>query len=306
MGKVISIHRYQVKPGSTQQDFMDTIVEAVEMELFDLPGLESYRFMFGIKGEDRGRWSAIWVYSSRESWERLWGTTSKPKTKAYYPEKWRRWEDELLAPLLDGDPDTISFSVYEERISIPDHGGGFMNQTIPTLRTERLVLRPFKIADAEDVARFVGEKVIAANTLSIPHPYELQMAEDWIATHAQSYMQDEGINFAITLQEQGNLVGAIGLTLQRGIDRAEMGYWIGKPHWNKGYASEAARKVVEFGFESWNLERIYARHFADNPASGKVIRNAGLRYEGCLRHHVKKWGQYKDLNVYGLLRSEWQ
>jgi RimJ/RimL family protein N-acetyltransferase len=180
-----------------------------------------------------------------------------------------------------------------------------MNQTIPTLTTERLILRPFTIADAEDVARFVGEKVIAANTLSIPHPYELQMAEDWIATHAQSYLQSEGVNFAITVKEHGDLVGAIGLTLQREHDRAEMGYWIGKPHWNKGYASEAACKIVEFGFESRNLERIYAQHFAENPASGKVMRNAGMRYEGCLRHHVKKWERYQDLKVYGLLRSEW-
>jgi RimJ/RimL family protein N-acetyltransferase len=167
-------------------------------------------------------------------------------------------------------------------------------------------LRPFRVADAEDVARYVGEKVIAATTLSIPHPYETRMAVAWIETHSQSYLQDEGVNFAITQKEQGDLLGAVGLVLRREYDRAEMGYWVGQPHWNMGYASEAARKVVEFGFETWKLERIYAQHFAGNPASGKVMINAGMRYEGCLRHHVKKWGQYKDIKVYGLLRSEWQ
>jgi hypothetical protein len=119
VSKVISIHSYQFKPGITTRDITDAISKARELELFDLPGLESYCFMIGIKGQAESQWSAIWVYSSRESWEQLWGAISNPKKKAQYPENWLRWEDELLAPLLDGDPDEINFTAYEQWISSP-------------------------------------------------------------------------------------------------------------------------------------------------------------------------------------------
>lgn len=177
---------------------------------------------------------------------------------------------------------------------------------IPSLHSDRLVLRPFREADAEEVARYVGEKVIAANTLSIPHPYTVQMAVEWIETHQETYSTGEGVNFAVTLAGDGKLVGAIGLGLQQDHDRAEIGYWIAVPHWNNGFATEAATRVIDFGFDTWTLERIYAQHFATNPASGRVMTKSGMQYEGCLRHHIKKWGRYVDLMVYSILRGEWQ
>jgi ribosomal-protein-alanine N-acetyltransferase len=181
-----------------------------------------------------------------------------------------------------------------------------MTKTIPTLSTKRLTLRPFQISDASDVARYVGNKVIAANTLSIPHPYTIDMAEEWIGTHASAFEQGEGVNFAITNKETGELLGAIGLVIEPDHDRAEMGYWIGQPFWNRGFASEAAAEIIHYGFESLNLERIHAQHFTTNPASGKVMLNTGMSREGLLRHHIKKWDQYQDVEVYSILRAEWQ
>lgn len=181
-----------------------------------------------------------------------------------------------------------------------------MIEKIPTLTTQRLRLRPFRKADAQDVSRYVGEKVIAANTLSIPHPYSLQMAVEWIETHEQTFAESKGVNFAITLCETGSLVGAIGSGIQLEHDRAELGYWIGKPHWNQGYATEAAQKLIDFIFDRWGLERIFAQHFAGNPASGEVMKKCGMQYEGCLRHHIKKWGDYQDLLIYSILRDEWR
>ena len=180
-----------------------------------------------------------------------------------------------------------------------------MTETIPDLHSKRLILRPFTQSDAQDVASYVGDKEIAATTLSIPHPYSLEMAVEWIDTHVEAFARGESVNFAITLSDTLELIGAVGLVRNEEHDRAEMGYWVGKPHWNRGFASEAAHLVVDFGFEVWQLERIYAQHFATNPASGKVMMNAGMQYEGCLRHHLKKWGQYQDLNVYSVLREEW-
>jgi ribosomal-protein-alanine N-acetyltransferase len=178
--------------------------------------------------------------------------------------------------------------------------------TMPSLHSDRLILRPFREADAEDVARCVGEKVIAATTLSIPHPYTVQMAVEWISTHQEEYSTGKGLNFAVTLAGDGKLVGAIGLGLQPDHDRAEMGYWIAVTQWNNGFATEAAKRVIDFGFEVLTLERVFAQHFATNPASGRVMRKAGMHYEGCLRHHIKKWGRYVDLMVYSILREEWQ
>ena len=89
-------------------------------------------------------------------------------------------------------------------------------------------------------------------------------------------------------------------------DHAELGYWIGVPYWGAGYATEGARAVMQFGFETLSLNRIFASHFSRNPASGRVLQKIGMRYEGTLRRHLKKWDEYIDLECYGVLRSEFQ
>jgi len=86
--------------------------------------------------------------------------------------------------------------------------------------------------------------------------------------------------------------------------RAELGYWVGVPYWGNGYATEAARAVVKYGFGTLGLHRIFASHFANNPASARVLRKIGMRYEGRLRGHVLKWGEFLDLEMYGMLASD--
>ena len=117
-------------------------------------------------------------------------------------------------------------------------------KTAPTLQTERLILRSLTLEDAQDVQHLAGERDIALMVLRIPHPYEDGMAEEWIHACADAYKKDEAINFAITLKTDRNLIGTIGLELEQENERAELGYWIGKPYWNQGYATEAARAVV--------------------------------------------------------------
>ncbi len=177
--------------------------------------------------------------------------------------------------------------------------------TQPTLTTPRLVLRPLTLADAPVLQRLVGEKVIAANTLNIPHPYEDGMAETWIGTHAPGWERGEQATFAITQPSEG-LVGVIGLTIEAAHKRAEAGYWIGTPFWGRGYASEALKAIIEFGFKQLDLNRIHASHFVRNPASGRVMIKAGMSYEGRLRQHILKWGQFEDLAKYSILRSEYE
>ncbi|HEX2062063.1 MAG TPA: GNAT family protein [Thermoanaerobaculia bacterium] len=174
--------------------------------------------------------------------------------------------------------------------------------TRPTLHTQRLTLRPFTLDDAPAVHRLAGAYEVALNTALIPHPYPEGAAEEWIGVHQEDYDQNRIHHFAI---DDGQLAGAIGLVM-KGDDIAEIGYWIGVPFWNRGYASEAAVEVIRYGFEQCRLERIFAGHYGRNAASGRVMQKAGMQYEGTLRKHAVKWGVRLDVVFYGLLREEWR
>ncbi|MDD5402115.1 MAG: GNAT family N-acetyltransferase [Dehalococcoidales bacterium] len=175
----------------------------------------------------------------------------------------------------------------------------------PVLETGRLLLRHFLMDDCCDVVRMAGDPEIAANTSSIPHPYEYNMAVDWIKSHRESFAAGKGVIFAITDRQDGNLIGAIGLMIDAGNEKAELGYWIGRQYWSEGYATEAGKAVMEYGFTSLGLNRIFARHFSRNPASGRVMQKLGMKYEGCLRGDVKKNGNFEDLELYGLLKADY-
>ncbi len=176
----------------------------------------------------------------------------------------------------------------------------------PTLQTERLTLRPFEFSDAADVQRLAGDWAIADTTLNIPHPYQDGMAEEWISTHQPRYEAGELVNFAITLQETGDLIGATGLVISQRFQRAELGYWVGQPYWNQGYCTEAGCAVLEYAFTVLHLHRVHACHLARNIASGRVMQKLGMTCEGLARQHVKRWEAYEDLVLYGILRSEWE
>jgi [ribosomal protein S5]-alanine N-acetyltransferase len=161
------------------------------------------------------------------------------------------------------------------------------------LRTARLTLRPPALADAPAVQTLAGAWEVAVNTLLIPHPYPDGAAEEWIAhTGPHTFVIDDG-----------ELVGCMGLRVKdHGI--AEIGYWVGMPFWGRGYATEAGRAVLRYGFQECGLQRIFAGHFARNPASGRVLQKIGMTYEGTLRRHELKWGEYQDLVFYGILAEE--
>ncbi|MDD4635086.1 MAG: GNAT family N-acetyltransferase [Dehalococcoidales bacterium] len=176
----------------------------------------------------------------------------------------------------------------------------------PMLETERLFLRHFLLDDCRDVVRMVGDPVIAANTLHIPHPYEYDMAVEWIKSHQNNSAMGNGVVFAITDRQNGDLIGAIGLVINVEDEKAELGYWIGREYWRNGYATEAGKAVLEYGFGELGLNRIFARHLGRNPASGKVMQKLGMKYEGCLRRDVKKDAKFEDLELYGLLKAEYE
>jgi RimJ/RimL family protein N-acetyltransferase len=177
---------------------------------------------------------------------------------------------------------------------------------LPTLETERLILRRHTQDDLSAVQTLVSDRRIAATTGNIPHPYPEDGAIRWFAQSEQSIEDGSAYLFAMVRKADQTYMGAIGLHPVPENQHAEMGYWIGVPYWGQGYTSEAARRVLQFGFEAANLHRISARHFAHNPASGRVMQKIGMQHEGRLRGHTLKWGEFVDVVYYGILRSDWE
>ena len=174
---------------------------------------------------------------------------------------------------------------------------------IPELETPRLRLRPFHERDVPEVVRLAGRPEIAATTLHVPHPYARSDAETWLASHGPAAAAGTGFTFAIVTRDD-RLVGAIGLELVPRHRRGEIGYWIGVEHWGRGYATEAGRAILDFGFSALGLNRIEAHAFPENPASSRVLGKLGFRLEGLLRHHVVKDGVPRDGCFHSILRSD--
>ena len=173
------------------------------------------------------------------------------------------------------------------------------------LQTDRLRLRRFEMADAPVVQRLAGAAEVADTTLLIPHPYPDGAAEGFIEMTHADWDKGEQYVFAITLRNTNELCGSIGLKVSPKHERAEMGYWIGVPFWNKGYCTEAGRAVLEFAFTRLKLNSVISHHFVRNPTSGRVLQKLGMKHEGTLRQHVKKGERFEDLECYSILKSEW-
>jgi ribosomal-protein-alanine N-acetyltransferase len=174
----------------------------------------------------------------------------------------------------------------------------------PVLTTERLVLRPFTLADAPVVQRLAGDAAVADTTRNIPHPYPDGAAEAFIRTTHANAESGAGYTFAVEDRATGELMGCVGLRIERADRRAELGYWVGVPYWGRGVATEAAAAVLRFGFVEAGLNRIFATALVRNPASARVMQKIGMRHEGTLRQHVVQLGVPEDLVLYGLVREE--
>jgi RimJ/RimL family protein N-acetyltransferase len=146
-------------------------------------------------------------------------------------------------------------------------------------RTERLLLRPGWIEDAPMLAETIADEAIVRNLARVPWPYSLAHAEAWLqqepSLHAPSCLVFRRTHGA------PQLIGGVGLG--RDPDgEVELGYWIARPYWGLGFATEAARPLVDFARHSLRLKRLTAGHFLDNPASGRVLEKLGFRPTGTI------------------------
>lgn len=154
-----------------------------------------------------------------------------------------------------------------------------MSALIDALVTERLVLRGVRADDAKRIAALADEYDIARMTTRIPHPYSIGDAEQWIAI----VMSPESEELVCVIECNDEMIGCNGLmrTSAGASDpsAAILGFWIGKPYWGRGYATEAAQAVLRHAFDDWGVELVCADHFTDNPASARVIDKLGFRFK---------------------------
>lgn len=149
---------------------------------------------------------------------------------------------------------------------------------LPTLSTERLLLRPLHDTDAEYIAVLAGEWEVASNTRRIPHPYNLELAQQFIRWQAQAQQTRQEDIFAVCRTDQQDLIGC--MSLRYDAEQTELGYWFGQAFWGCGYATEAARAVLEYGAVTQGKTHIYAEHLLSNPQSGRVLAKLGFQAKG--------------------------
>lgn len=176
----------------------------------------------------------------------------------------------------------------------------------PEIQTSRLILGKVSYHDIPKISEYAGNKKIAEMTLNIPHPYNENDAIFWINSINQGFDNQTQYSFGIRIKTSNEFIGGMGLKVNNRFNRAELGYWIAEPFWNKGYATEALKAILKFGFEVLHLNKIYATHLLENPASGKVMIKNGMIKEGELKDHVKKGDVYQSLIQYRLTKTEFE
>ncbi len=146
------------------------------------------------------------------------------------------------------------------------------------IETDRLVLRPPQPSDAEAITAGIGVRDVAWNLGRAPFPYALKDAEAWIKAQTKARDKDQEYTFLITTTSQG-VIGAVGISdFFEGV--WEIGYWLAKPHWDKGYVTEAASALLDWARSTKGLDRFSSGHFIDNPASGRVLEKLGFEHIG--------------------------
>lgn len=150
-------------------------------------------------------------------------------------------------------------------------------EVTPTIGTERLVLRGPVRGDAAATCELLNDFNVAAMTAAVPHPYGPDEAEAWLERAMQKDWDREP-GFVIEHRNFG-VVGMLGFRTN-GAGRPDLGFWLGRRYWNRGYATEAVRAALKWARRDWRKKVVTAGHFSDNPASGQVLCKAGFLYTG--------------------------
>jgi RimJ/RimL family protein N-acetyltransferase len=173
-------------------------------------------------------------------------------------------------------------------------------RSIPVLETKRLILRAPRRGDVKAIAALANDRRIAENTARIPHPYGIADAKEWLAAANKT---DGEIVFLITLADE-TVAGACGIG-KLDDDSPEIGYWLGVPHWGKGYATEALRALIDHAFGELDYEALQAGARVTNPASRRVLEKCGFQWTGVGLCRIRALKSSAPIDRFRLDRGLW-
>jgi len=184
-----------------------------------------------------------------------------------------------------------------------------MLQDIPTptlrearsyvLETERLTLRRPTLADVKAIARLANDRRIAENTRRLPHPYSQEHAIEFVRALANDRRET-----VFLIENNHTPIGAVGVDWRQ-PDAPELGYWLGFEHWGQGFGTEAARAVIDFTFEEFDIEHLISGARVANPSSRNILEKCGFQWSGVELHRFEALGSSTPVDCFRLTRSVW-
>jgi RimJ/RimL family protein N-acetyltransferase len=184
-----------------------------------------------------------------------------------------------------------------------------MLQDIPTptlresracvLETERLTLRRPTLADVKAIASLANDRRIAENTRRLPHPYLQDHAIEFVRALANGQRET-----VFLIENNHTPIGAVGIDWRQ-PDVPELGYWLGFEHWGQGFATEAARAVIDFTFEEFDVEHLISGARVANPSSRNILEKCGFQWSGVELHRFEALGSSTPVDCFRLTRSVW-
>jgi RimJ/RimL family protein N-acetyltransferase len=184
-----------------------------------------------------------------------------------------------------------------------------MLQDIPTptwreasplvLETERLMLRKPTLADVKAIARLANDRRIAENTRRLPHPYSQEHAIEFVRGTVNDHRET-----VFLIENNHAPIGVVGIDRREG-DGPELGYWLGVEHWGQGFATEAARAVIDFTFEEFEVEHVVSGARVANPSSRNILEKCGFQWIGVELHRFEALGSSTPVDRFRLSRSVW-
>ena len=200
---------------------------------------------------------------------------------------------------------------WKSLLAVPEDPDSMMSPPaffyrLPVLETEDLVLRKPAMKDAKDIFAYASDPEVSRYVLWEPHR-SIGETRSFIRYLRSLSRSGCPTSWAVTLKETGKVIGTMGFIWYSDVNRsAELGYSFSREYWNHGYATQALKAVVDASFRCLPVNRLEAQHDVRNPASGRVMEKCGLRQEGVLRDRILNKGEFVDVALYALLRSDWE
>lgn len=174
------------------------------------------------------------------------------------------------------------------------------------LETERLILRPYEKSDGPRISVLLRSREVTWYTY-MPHPYTIRDYYGFLRKISTPAARRSNVVVAMVDRETNDVIGAVGIhNLSEKNRSAEIGYWLAKKYWGKGYTVEAVGRVVEYLFVKRRLNRVFAGVFHPNTSSARVLEKSGFAFEGRARKAILHHGRWMDLLSFGLLAQDWR